>query len=80
MNVIDLGMIGDVTIGADGSVAVEVMPTTPGCPMHDALASGVSSYVGSLPGVTAVDVQFVYDPPWTPDRISPEARQALGMG
>lgn len=79
MNVIDLGMIGEVAIDPDGSVMVEVMPTTPGCPMHDALASGVSRYVGSLPGVTAVDVQFVYEPPWTPDRIAPEARAALGM-
>lgn len=80
INVIDLGMIGGVDVAAEGRVVVELMPTTPGCPMHDALAEGVRELVGRLAGVTAVEVNLVFDPPWTPDRISPEARVQLGMG
>jgi metal-sulfur cluster biosynthetic enzyme len=79
LNVVDLGMIGGVKVESDGAVVVEVTPTTPGCPMHDALAQGVQRHVGQLGGVTAVEVRFVYDPPWTPDRIAPAARSALGL-
>jgi metal-sulfur cluster biosynthetic enzyme len=79
LNVIDLGMIGEVTVCADGAVLVEILPTTPGCPMHEALATGVQRLVGGLAGVTAVEVRFVYDPPWTPERIAPEARALLGL-
>jgi metal-sulfur cluster biosynthetic enzyme len=78
INLVDLGMIGDVAVMPDGAVKVEVRPTTRGCPMHDALAGGVARVVGALPGVTCVDVQFVYEPPWTPERITPEARALLG--
>lgn len=79
INVVDLGMIGDVDVAKDGTVKVEICPTTPGCPMHDAIAAGVGRIVGALPGVSCVDLRFVYDPPWTPDRIAPEARALLGM-
>jgi metal-sulfur cluster biosynthetic enzyme len=78
INVVDLGMIGEVVVTRDGAVVVEVKPTTPGCPMHDALAAGVQRLIGQLPGVSAVEVHFVYEPPWTPDRIAPEARVQLG--
>ena len=79
LNVVDLGMIGSVRVESDGAVVVEVMPTTPGCPMHDALAQGVQRFIGGLGGVTAVEVRFVYDPPWTPDRIAPDTRTLLGL-
>jgi metal-sulfur cluster biosynthetic enzyme len=79
LSVVQLGMIGEVTVFCDGDVAVEVMPTTPGCPMHDAIAHAISCVVGSMPGVASVEVLFVYDPPWTPDRITPEARTLLGI-
>jgi metal-sulfur cluster biosynthetic enzyme len=80
LNVVDLGMIGAITVESDGAVVVEITPTTPGCPMHDALAQGVQRHVAQLGGVTAVEVRFVDDPPWTPDRIAPEARAVLGIG
>jgi metal-sulfur cluster biosynthetic enzyme len=79
LNVIDLGMVGEVVIDPLGAATVELMPTTPGCPMHDVLAAGATHIVRALPGVTSVEVRFVYDPAWTPDRISPEARHLLGM-
>ncbi len=78
VNVVDLGMIADVEVGPDGTAVVVILPTTPGCPMHEVLADGARQIVGSLHGVTSVDVRFVYAPPWTPDRITPAGRQALG--
>lgn len=77
INVVDLGMIADVSVAPGGAVSVAILPTTPGCPMHDVLADGARSIAGALPGVTAVDVGFVYSPPWTPERISPAGRAAL---
>jgi len=79
INVVDLGMIGAIDIGEDGRVEIEMIPTTAGCPMHDTLSDGATFIVGGLRGVTAVDVRFTYEPPWTPARITPEGREALGM-
>jgi metal-sulfur cluster biosynthetic enzyme len=77
VNLVDLGMIDSVSVSSDGAVVVRIAPTTPGCPMHDVLADGAKALVGNLHGVTAVDVEFVYDPPWTPARITPAGREAL---
>ncbi len=77
VNIVDLGMIADVEVGPDGAAVVVILPTTPGCPMHDVLADGTRQIVGNLHGVTSVDVRFVYSPPWTPDRITPAGREAL---
>ena len=80
VNVVDLGMIADVEVGPEGAAVVVILPTTPGCPMHDVLADGARSIVGNLHGITSVDIQFVYSPPWTPDRITPAGREALQHG
>ncbi len=77
VNVVDLGMIADVEVDPSGVAVVVILPTTPGCPMHEALADGARSIVGSLLGITSVEVRFVYSPPWTPDRITPAGREAL---
>jgi len=77
VNVVDLGMIADVEVAPDGAAVVVILPTTPGCPMHEVLADGARAIVGNLHGVTSVDVRLVYSPPWTPDRITPGGREAL---
>ena len=79
INVVDLGMIGAIDVGADGRVEIEMIPTTAGCPMHDTLSDGAKFIAGGLRGVTAVDVRFTYEPPWTPERITADGREALGM-
>ena len=79
INVVDLGMIGAIDVADDGGVVVEMIPTTAGCPMHDTLSEGAKCLAGGVRGVTTVDVRFTYDPPWTPERITPEGREALGM-
>ena len=79
INVVDLGMIGAIDISPEGHVTIEIIPTTAGCPMHDTLSDGAKFIAGGLGGVTGVDVRFSYEPPWTPERITPEGREALGM-
>ncbi len=78
MNVVDLGLIYDVLIhGAKVTVVMTV--TTPGCPMQDSLKLGVHSALINLEDVEAVDVQLVWDPPWTPDLIVPRVRAEMGI-
>jgi metal-sulfur cluster biosynthetic enzyme len=77
ISVVDLGLIYDVTL-SDGRVDVEMTLTSPGCPMGRLIASDVEEAIRqALPGVD-VSVRVVWDPPWTADRLSPDARRALG--
>lgn len=78
INVVDLGLIYGVHIdGAD--VTVTMTLTTPGCPLHDVLTEAVDGAVRFfIPGVNSVAVDLVWDPPWTPERISPAGRDELG--
>jgi metal-sulfur cluster biosynthetic enzyme len=72
-NIVDLGLVYGIAI--DGAkVTVSMTLTTPGCPMHESIAWGVQSALLTLDGVEEVEVQLVWDPPWTPARMSPYAR------
>jgi ring-1,2-phenylacetyl-CoA epoxidase subunit PaaD len=77
---VDLGLIHAVRIEpADGSsrVSIDVLPTFVGCPALEMIAGEITSKVGVLPGVKGTDVRFVYDPPWSVDRITAEGRRDL---
>lgn len=78
VNIVDLGLIYGVTIEGN-TVDVEMTLTAPGCPMHSLIARDVKQKVESIPGLEAVNVRVVWDPPWTPDRMSEEAKKKLGM-
>ncbi len=78
MNLVELGLIYRVEI-TGSNVSVKMTLTTPGCPMHDRLASGVEHAVRKLEGVQDVAVEVVWDPPWDPSMMHPEARARLGM-
>ncbi len=77
VNVVDLGLIYGVDQDHDGIVTVTMTLTTPGCPMHDTIAGGVERALTGLPGVTAVNANVVWSPPWTPDKMSDEAKEQL---
>jgi metal-sulfur cluster biosynthetic enzyme len=79
MNLVDLGLIYSVGI-VGGCVDVKMTLTTPGCPMHDQLARGVRLAVLRIEGVEQANVEVVWDPPWNPSMMAPEARARLGMG
>ena len=78
VNVWDLGLIYDVNVDGD-KVHVKMTLTAPGCPMHSFISKEVREKLQSLSGVKDVNVEVVWDPPWSPDKMSPEARVQLGI-
>ena len=79
VDIYELGLIYAVEIGDDGKVKVEMTLTTPSCPSAQELPSQVEEAVRAVPGVTDVEVEVVWDPPWDPGRMSEDARLALNM-
>jgi len=77
LDVISLGLVYEVHLAGE-TVAVTMTLTTPGCPLHGVIRHDVEQRLGAIPGVGGVDVQLVWDPPWTPDRILPAGRERLG--
>jgi metal-sulfur cluster biosynthetic enzyme len=78
ISVVDMGLIESIEIlGRD--VKVEMVLTTGWCPFASRLLEMVEKEVGALPGVEAVDVEVVWDPTWTPERMSAGAREKLRL-
>jgi metal-sulfur cluster biosynthetic enzyme len=77
-NIVDLGLVYGIVISGT-KVTVIMTLTTPGCPMHESIAWGVQSALLNLQGVEEVDVQLVWDPPWTPARMSHYGRACTGL-
>ena len=78
-DIYELGLIYKIDIADDRAVTVEMTLTTPNCPSAQELPSMVENAVASVPGVGAVKVDIVWDPPWDPSRMSDEARAVLNM-
>lgn len=74
VDVVNLGLIYDALVNEDHSVYIKMTLTTPGCPLHDTLINGVKTAVQSIPTVTKVDVDLVWEPEWTPEKMSPKIR------
>jgi metal-sulfur cluster biosynthetic enzyme len=77
-NIVDLGLIYGLAIEGP-NVTVTMTLTTPGCPMHESIAWGVKTALLNLAGVEEVEVIVVWDPPWTPARISDYGRERTGV-
>jgi len=78
VNIVDLGLIYDVNVEGE-IVHVKMTLTAPGCPMHSLIARDVRNKLESMDGVKEAKVEMVWEPRWTPDRISPEAKFKLGI-
>jgi FeS assembly SUF system protein len=78
VNIYDLGLIYGVEIDA-GHVTVNMTLTTPNCPVAESMPAEVEIRVGAVPGAGVVDVNLVWDPPWSPANMTDEARLELGM-
>jgi len=78
LSIVDLGLVYDVKVEGD-KVTVEMTLTAPGCPMAALITEEARSKVASLEGVKEAAVNLVFDPPWTPDRLSPEGKKQLGI-
>ena len=79
VNIYDLGLIYALDIHQDGSVAVEMTLTAPACPVAGEMPQQVAEAVAETEGVGEVQVTLTWDPPWTPERMSEDAKLALGM-
>jgi FeS assembly SUF system protein len=78
-DIYELGLIYKVDIKDDRSVDVVMTLTTPNCPAAGELPTMVENAIASVPGVGVVSVNLVWEPMWTPDRMSDEARLVLNM-
>lgn len=79
VNVYDLGLVYDVSLAENGDVAIKMTLTAPGCPVAGELPGWVADAVAAVDGVGEVEVALVWDPPWSPDRMSDDAKLALGF-
>lgn len=77
VNIMDLGLVYDLR-SKEGEVYVRMTLTTPGCPMHDTIIGGVERALRELPEVRSVKVDLVWNPPWSPEMMSDEAKEHLG--
>jgi len=76
-DIYELGLIYKVDIEDDRSINIDMTLTAPGCPVAGEMPGWVENAVASVAGVGPVNVDMVFDPPWTPDRMSDEAKVAL---
>jgi metal-sulfur cluster biosynthetic enzyme len=83
VNIVDLGLVYVVDIqelpSGKAHVKVEMTMTSPACPAGPQLIGGSKNVVSQMEGVESVEVKIVLDPPWTPDRMTEEARDQLGI-
>ena len=83
VNVVDLGLLYGVNVGDDGAVVLDMTLTSMGCPLTEQILGDARNAVGPLEGVTSVDVNWVWDPPWSPDSMTEEGKfmmKVLGYG
>ncbi len=79
VNIYELGLIYPLEIAPDGNVRIDMTLTAPACPVAGTMPGLVANAVAAVEGVGEVEVTLVWDPPWGPERISEDARLALGL-
>lgn len=79
VNVYDLGLIYGIDIGDDGLVRVDMTLTSPMCPVAEILPQQVENSIRMVDGVSDVELELVWDPPWHPGRLSEETKLELGL-
>jgi metal-sulfur cluster biosynthetic enzyme len=78
LDFVELGLIYGVEI-AEGNVRVTFTLTTPGCPIGPQVTEQIEEFVGDVEGVENVESEMVFTPPWSPERMSEDAKFALGF-
>jgi FeS assembly SUF system protein len=79
VNIYDLGLIYELDIDAEGAVKLQMTLTTPACPVAGMMPQQVADAVALVPNVGEIEVKLVWDPPWTTERMTEDARLALDM-
>jgi len=81
LSIIDMGLIYGIDISENNDVNIKMTMTTKGCPLHDTMVDDVKRYAKKIVGVNNVQVDVVWDPPWTMDKMSDEAKAKMkGFG
>ena len=81
LSIIDMGLIYGIDISENNDVNIKMTMTTKGCPLHDTMVDDVKRYTKKISGVNNVQVDIVWDPPWTMDKMSDEAKAKMkGFG
>jgi metal-sulfur cluster biosynthetic enzyme len=78
LDFVELGLIYDIEIDG-GDVAITFTLTSPGCPIGPQVSDQIREFVGELDGVQSVEPRMVFSPPWSPERMSEDAKFALGF-
>ncbi len=78
LNIIDLGLVYDVEV-EDGDVRINMTLTSPGCPAGPMITNDAHKVVRALDGVKDVNIEIVWEPYWTPERIDPKVRAMMGF-
>lgn len=78
-NIVDLGLVYTVAVSDEGAAHIVMTTTTAGCPATGFLKEGAWHSTRTVPGITDVDVELTYEPHWTPEMMSAEAKRHLGM-
>lgn len=78
MNIVDLGLVYDVEVDG-GLVRINMTLTSPGCPAGPMITNDIYKAVRALEGVSDVDIDIVWEPYWTPERIDPKIRAMMGF-
>lgn len=79
LNIIDIGLVYDVAVSDDGVAHVKMTLTSPGCPAGAEITEDVKRTLEDLDGITGVDIELVWEPYWTPERMDPRVRAFLGQ-
>lgn len=79
ISIVDLGLVYDVKADKEGNVDVLMTLTTMGCPLFELIAGPVKTELKKLKGVADVSVDLTFDPPWSPDKMSKEAKIKMGF-
>jgi len=79
VNIYELGLIYEVNVSENGLVKVIMTLTAPNCPVAESLPAQVKEEIGFLSGVTEVDLEITFDPPWDQEMMSEEAKLELGL-
>ena len=77
LNIVEMGLIYGIDVAENNDVNIKMTMTTQGCPLHETLVQDATRYVKRVPGVNNVNVDIVWDPPWSMDKMSEEAKKKI---
>ena len=77
LNIVEMGLIYGIDVAENNDVNIKMTMTTQGCPLHETLVSDATRFVKKVPGVNNVNIDIVWDPPWSMDKMSEEAKMKI---